>query len=70
MRFRRPGQGDPNRTYPIRTYTAANYSSALFILRDVVDLKSHPYLRDPNSGAGNCWCGADQSHKIHNVEIC
>jgi hypothetical protein len=44
---------------------AAEKSRALFILRGLVTVKSHPYERDPHSGAGNCWCGRHLTHPIH-----
>jgi hypothetical protein len=25
----------------------------------------HQYQRDPHSGAGNCWCGRHEGHRMH-----
>jgi hypothetical protein len=27
--------------------------------------KPHDYVKDPSSGAGNCWCGAHDRAPIH-----
>ncbi|WP_158079329.1 hypothetical protein [Actinomadura sp. CNU-125] len=26
---------------------------------------AHPYERSPYSGAGNCWCGRAEGHRLH-----
>lgn len=28
-------------------------------------MSEHPYVHDPKSGAGNCWCGAAERHARH-----
>lgn len=50
-------------------FTAREKGHALFVLSDEVSISRHLYDADPASGSGNCWCGRDQSHKIHNVVI-
>lgn len=27
----------------------------------------HPYEPSPHSGAGNCWCGRAEVHRLHNT---
>lgn len=56
----------PGRDEPI---TARDRARALYVLARAVAVRAHPYERDPQSGAGNCWCGDHQSAKVHAVEL-
>jgi hypothetical protein len=30
-----------------------------------ITIPRHPYSRDEQSGAGNCWCGRAQASRLH-----
>lgn len=32
---------------------------------DTGRIVAHPYEASPHSGAGNCWCGRDEAHRLH-----
>jgi hypothetical protein len=32
---------------------------------DTGRIVAHPYERSPYSGAGNCWCGRWETHRLH-----
>lgn len=49
--------------------TATDKGHALFVLGDAVVLARHPYDCDPQSGAGNCWCGRHRGASIHDIVI-
>lgn len=33
---------------------------------DTGRIVAHPYEASPHSGAGNCWCGRAETHRLHN----
>ncbi|HEY9408903.1 MAG TPA: hypothetical protein VIP77_04920 [Jiangellaceae bacterium] len=32
---------------------------------DTSRIVAHPYEASPHSGAGNCWCGRAEVHRLH-----
>lgn len=49
--------------------TAKDLAHALWVLGRRVVLVGHPYLRDPASGSGNCWCGRAANSTLHDVIV-
>jgi hypothetical protein len=69
IRFLRVRRGATETARQSDYYTAADRSRALTVLRGVVVIVPHPFDADPCSGAGNCWCGRDVGHALHQVVI-
>lgn len=69
MIFLRRRRNNVEHIYYNDSYTAREKGHALFVLGGAVIVAGHPYDRDPASGSGNCWCGRDQSHKLHRVVL-
>lgn len=67
MMFLRERRGCVERVRVDDKYTAREKAHALFVLGGAVVVAGHPHDADPASGAGNCWCGRDQSHTIHRI---
>lgn len=69
MRFLRRRRDDVERAWVSDKPSAIDKGHALEVLGQNVIVVRHPYDRHPQSGAGNCWCGRDQSAAIHHVVI-
>lgn len=61
--------GITDRIWIADSTTAQEKARALRVLGREVLLTGHPYLVNPQSAAGNCWCGKAQQNTIHDVVI-
>lgn len=69
MRYLRVRREKVERAWVSDKPTSAQKGTAFDVLGQNVILVRHPYDRHPQSGAGNCWCGRDQTSTIHHIVL-